>query len=207
MSSPLDDLRNTTKSLQQKKDANVEKIKQEQLHQQEILEKKLIDQRKQAKQEARALANKSRNIKITILSVIIASLCVFLAYSINMMIKGASTTAKKSKLVSDDSNGIDANHKDYVSLKKLSKLMISNFQKNPDNPNLPWYESLPIEKKKCYLELLKDMNFDDTWAMHTIREDKKREKFNMTFKDGAGNSITFEIIRNPDLILKIVKIY
>lgn len=207
MSNPLDELRNTTKSLQQKKEDNLHKTQELRLKQQERLSKESSDRQKKTKKDAKSLARKSRRIKITILSIVIALLCAFLAISIRMVLTGTYTTSNTSELLSDKTSGIDANHKDYVPLKKFMKSIIADLQKKTDIDTIQWYSSLPMDERERYFKTIKELKFDDTWEMDMIKEDPKREKFSMEFKNDSGDAITFDIIYNPDMVLKVVKIY
>lgn len=207
MSSPLDELRNTTKSLQQKKEQNLKKTHDMRLEQQELLSKGSTERHEQIKKDAKAMAAKSKKIKITILAIVIALLCGLLAVSIHMVATNTYNVSKSSELLSDRTTLLDANNKDYVPLKKFMKSIITDFKKKPEIDTIPWYSSLSLERRERYFDTMVNLKFNDSWEMDAIQEDKVREKFSIKFKNDSGDEITFDIIYNPEMMLRVVKIY
>ena len=208
MTDPLDELRNTTKSIQQKKEANLNQAHKERLQQQELLAKNSAERQQELKDDARKASEKSRRIKIVILSILIVGLCAFLAFSIHMVFSGAGYTAtRKSALASSDRTELDANDKDYIPVRKLARKILADFGRDGEKSIACWYTSLSTGRKERYLETMRKLKLNSSWSVKKIEKDVKRERFSVLCANGKKNSVTLDVVYNDDMELKLVKVY
>ncbi|MCK5845018.1 MAG: hypothetical protein KAG97_09940 [Victivallales bacterium] len=207
MTNPLDELRNTTKSIHKKQEENLKSTKEQRLRQQELMAKNSAQRQQDVQDETKAIADKSKRIKITIMLFLILLLCVLLAFSIRLAISGNYSAIGKSNLASNDKIEMDAKDNEYISLKKIIKKTIADFQKNKEIENIPWYSSLSVGRKTRYFKIMTDLGLNDAWSIRSIWKDSKRERFSIVCAKCNTASLTFDVVYNDDMELRIVKVY
>jgi hypothetical protein len=207
MTNPLDELRNTTKSIHQKQEDNLKKTKEQRLEQQQLLAKNSGEHQQQVQDDAKRIAEKSKRIKITIMSIVILLLGILFAFSIRMVMSGTHMASSKSSLASSDKIELDANDNEYIPLKKFIKKTLADLQKKHEIEDISWYSSLPRGRKERYFKILTTMGLNDKWSIYSIQKDPKRERFSVICKNGKKALFTLDIVYNDDMEFRIVKIY
>ncbi|NOY74913.1 MAG: hypothetical protein GXP32_03875 [Kiritimatiellaeota bacterium] len=207
MTSPLDDLRNTTKSIQQKQEKNLKQTQRQRLEQQELLAKSSDERQQQIRADAKALANKSKKMKIIVMSIVVALLCALFAFFVRVFVSGNRVSSRKTDLASSGEFDLDANDNEYVPLKKFITKTIADFKKNKDAASIRWYSTLPAGRRERYAKTMRDLELDDSWSVYEIRKDPKRERFSIHCRKDKKRSIFFEVVYNDDMEFEIVKVY
>ena len=206
MGSPLDDLRNISKQINAKKAETERNLKVAHQKERKNLSQKSFDQQQERKQAAHATAEKSKKIKITILSIFIAVLSVILLCIIRFVCFPKEPPAPPVTLLSDNFTALKHTEPDYKSIKTFTKEIISTVKNGEPIKDSKWYKGLTSGKRELYIQKLKDAVKLPGLTFTGAEYNKDSGIFKALFKSGDDTSLTVKLVFDKNYKFHIVKI-
>ena len=202
MGSPLDELRQIKKQVDQKKEA----IKANQRLEKDHLANSTIQKKQKRDAQIKEINQKSKTLKAVFIAcgfLIIALVMFFVVQFIFL----SGSKKMDVKLMSDGFKTVSASDDSYLKLSTFTDKLIDTYRKKPKSSTIPWYHSLPTERRQRYKNFLDDHINMPGLSFKSIKTNKDGDMYQVIYESTDGNTLTIELVYNDDFKLRIVKIY
>ena len=202
MGSPLDELRQIKKQVADTQDA----IKNNQRLQKEKLANSTVDKKLQRDAYIKEINKKSKKLKAFFLAcgLLLVALVIFFMLQCILL---SDSKKLDVKLLTDERKQITANDNSYLKLSTFTDKIIDTYKKKPSNSTIPWYHSLPAERRERYKKILDEHINMPGLSFTSVNEEKDDGIFQVVYTSTDGNYMTIELVYNDDFKLRVVKIH
>ena len=206
MGSPLDDLRNISKQINAKKAETEHNLKVAKQKERKDLSQKSLDKQQERQESAVVAAEKSKKIKIIILSVFITVLSVILLCIIRFVCFPKELPAPPVTLVSYNFTNLKQGEPDYKSIETFTEEITSAVKKGTPIKASKWYSGLSAEKRELYSRKLKEDVKLPGLKFIGAAYNKKSGIFKALYKSDDETSLIMKLVYDKNYKFHVVKI-